>query len=281
MGGIILKGDITFGDVVTALSILLSGIALFVSWRRDQALKQKEYADRIRRGASTVVAKLQRWLDLTLGFFDEIQPLITEADTTLVSTQEVLGVRDSLWRGLVDTHAKLLRRVSEEQIEIAYVDLFGYDPRVQDLFVEVIERLRLIDQSIYSEALYSTQADVLLQQNSERPFASSQLGNKLRDTCRNLATEGKGLMEEAVMPFSEEMVRVIRQTDHDIVSGRIQVHQTLDLYPKSREQLRDQLEDRIKSELTDIARATVEDSLPRGNLGNTLLVPLVQLSVSI
>jgi hypothetical protein len=278
MGGITVKGDITFGDIVTAISILLSGIALIVTWQRDQALKQKEYADRIRRGASTVVAKLQRWRDLTLHFFEEIQPLITEADMTLVSRQEVLCVRDTFWRGMVDAHARSSQRITDEQIEIAYVDLFGYDPRVQALFVEVIERLKLVDQSIYTEALISTQSDVLLQQNKEKPFVNSQLGNKLRDTCHSLAEECKRLMNETITPFSDEMIRVIRQADHQIVSGSIRVRPALDLYPTTVKTLQNQLNVRIKAKLAVSARTNVEDLLSQAEMCKPMLIPL-ELSI--
>ena len=214
------KPEISIGDLLTIVSIVVSVMALLISWRRHQELRKKEYADRIRRSAGTVVAKLHRWKDLTLRFYEDIQPLITEADMTQVKAQNFVAVRDFFWHGLGTAHSKSSQRILEEQIEIAYVDLYGYDPRIQVLFNEVLDRLKLIDHSIFTLVLYSTQSDILQLSTEEGPYVSAQLGNKLRDTCYQLREECRHLMDDVIAPFSSEMIKLIEREDQSIFERR-------------------------------------------------------------
>ncbi len=275
----ILKPEVSIGDLLTIISIAVSFIALLVSWRKDQDLRRKEYADRIRRSAGTIVAKLQRWRDLTLRFFEDVQPLITEADMTLLKRQPVLAVRDFFWRGMVDARAKSSQRIVEEQIEIAYVDLYGYDPRIQILFGEVINRLKLIDQSMYTQALYSTQSDILRFQSLKPPYSSAQLGNELRNTCYLLAEESSRLMDEAIAPFSLEMIKVIEKDDQQIVKRHVSISATTELYPVSFESLREQLARKVKEKLAQTAHVFTTAQSQAENEASTLSPNLVPLKV--
>ncbi len=153
--------EITVGNMITILSIFISLAALLVSWNKDRSLKRREYADRIRRTASMVTAKLERRFEISLGFFDEIQPLLAKVDIEFPKDHNIIKIRDDHWHGLVEIRAKTLQRILDEQIEIAYVDLFGYDPKIHALYLEAVNRLKLIDQNIYKQALYLTQEDVL------------------------------------------------------------------------------------------------------------------------
>jgi len=223
MGGFVLKPEISIGDVLTTLSVIVSVIALIVAWSKDRLLKRREYADKIRRAAGMIIAKLERWRELSLSFFDEIQPIITDADVMLTEEQNLIATRDILWRNVIAARAAALRRILDEEIEVAYADLYGYDPKIQNLFVEAVNRLRLVDKEMYALLMMLTQKDVLGLESSRKPYYSAQLGNLLRETSGKLASEHRRLMDKIVMPFQEEMVKLIKATDNEIVSRQVQI----------------------------------------------------------
>lgn len=274
------KPEISIGDLLTIVSVVVSIIALLVSWRRHQELQRKEYADRIRRSAGTVVAKLHRWKDLTLRFYEDVQPLITEADMTQVKAQNFVEVRDLFWHGLSIAHSKSSQRILEEQIEIAYVDLYGYDPKIQVLFNEVLDRLKLIDNSIFTLVLYSTQSDILRLSTEEGPYISAQLGNKLRNTCYQLREECKSLMDDVIAPFSLEMIKLIEQEDQSILERRSNFHTSQTLYPMTIEQLGEQLDTKVKETLRQTVLINLSE-MPRTESIDSILVNLVKSGVGV
>jgi hypothetical protein len=56
-----LKRELDMGDILTSLSIIVSVLALGLTWRSDNQLKTKEYADKIRGSTATVTGKIERW----------------------------------------------------------------------------------------------------------------------------------------------------------------------------------------------------------------------------
>ena len=70
--------------IITAL-IALSG--LIYAWFKDLQLKRKTYADKIRVSAGEIIAKLERRKSIMLSLYQEIQPLITDADILFADTK--------------------------------------------------------------------------------------------------------------------------------------------------------------------------------------------------
>lgn len=213
----------SFKEILTVVSILVSILVLLYAWRKDRVLKKKEYADRIRHASGLVTAKLERWRELALRFFDDVQPLITDADTMLIKEQKAILTRDFLWRGLVTARAASTRRILEEQIEIAYADLYGYDARIRTLFTSAVHLLREIDESTFGEVLEETQANVLNLSGAEGEVQSAHLGNALRETCADLASQLGSKLDEVLVPFREEMIKLIEANDSDIFNKRVEI----------------------------------------------------------
>lgn len=231
MSGFVIKTEISIGDLLTAVTIIVSIVALIIAWYKDQQLKRKEYADKIRRSAGTIIAKLERWKELSLSFFDEVQPIITDADALIVKEQETTIVRDTLWRNVVALRAMALKRILDEQVEIAYADLYGYDPRIQLLFSGALRRLRIVDREIYNLFMMLTQQDVLVLNHQRKPYRSAQLGNRLRDTNYKLSQEHAKLMDGIISSFRNEIIKLIRATDNEIVKRQIEISPVNKIYP--------------------------------------------------
>jgi hypothetical protein len=148
---VILNSEITIGNILTILSVLISAAALAYNWRKDRQLRRTEYADRIRHGASEVAAKLERWPLLVGQFFDDVQPLVHDVDRLHGDEQARREARMTLDRGLFERRALASARIAEERIESAWVDLYGYDPRIYELFLGAVSRIKAIDERYFAQ----------------------------------------------------------------------------------------------------------------------------------
>jgi len=227
MGFFKINPEITVGNILTIGTLLISVIALLIAWRKDQKMRQKEYAAPIRRATGVIAVKLERWQEISISFFNEIQPFITDADVSLASKQDVVTVRDKLWRDLVTARSKYTQQILNENIETSYAELHGYDPRIQELYVAAVSRLRAIDQVMFNLVLELTQNDI---QISQEPYQSAKLGNSLRETCVSLMSIGSALMDMVIKPFQKEMEKVIKASDGEIMSRKIKLSTSQTLF---------------------------------------------------
>jgi hypothetical protein len=123
------------GDILTSLSIVISVIALLTAWSKDRYLRRKEQANKVRNAAAKTLAKLERWRGLSLWIFQDIQSLFVETSEILARDFDFILARDFLWGKLNDARLKTFQRILDEEIEIAYVDLYSYHPIVRNLVI--------------------------------------------------------------------------------------------------------------------------------------------------
>lgn len=218
-----LNNEISVGDVLTVIAILISFITLAFAWNNDRRLRRKEYSDRIRRAAGEIIVKLERWRELSLSYFDDIQPIIVDADVNISNGSDLISTRDAFWRDAIAMRASSLRRIIDEQVELAYSDLYGYDPRIQNLFISAVDNLRTIDKEMHRLFLLLVQRGMEKLENSIDEYQSAQLGNLLREISGKVAKEHRGMMERIISPFRIEMVKLIMSTDNDIVGKRVEI----------------------------------------------------------
>jgi hypothetical protein len=64
--------SVKFGDVLASLTIVVSVVALLISWSKDRAVEERAQADRIRSAVAKGVAKLDRWQALHESLFQEL-----------------------------------------------------------------------------------------------------------------------------------------------------------------------------------------------------------------
>lgn len=256
MMNFLLNPEISVGDILTTFSILLSVLVLISSWNKDQKLKQKDYADKIRHSASVVVAKIERWKGLSLQFFDEIQPTIVDADMNWVSKKDILNVRDIFWRELVATRTKIFQKIADEEIEIAYTNLYGYDPKIQGLFDDVVRRLRAAENYTHQKTLYQTQIDIIsAYERKSVKLQRSALGNKLRDTCYEIKKERQEMMTQVIKPFVDQLIRLIQENDRNILNKHLHVENTQNVYTLSASEFEKGLNKKIIKELKSFQKA--------------------------
>lgn len=217
--------EITVGNLLTIATIIISIATLLYSLQKDREMRQREQADRIRKAAGIVAAKLERWVELSLRIDADVQPLLTDVDALFFEKQNKIIARDFLWKGLVTAQARATERIVDEEIEIAYSDLYGYAPSIQELYSNALTTLRKLQREFYDLLLSETQDNLMELAKLEdlTQYHSAQLGNKLRATCARLERTYREQLTPIVLKFRDEVVRLIEASDEDILSRKVSI----------------------------------------------------------
>lgn len=240
IGPLLLKREFSLGESLTALSLLASAYIFIFTWfdnereksiveankyreKRDalernhdaeREAREREYADKIRSSAAVTIAKLNRWEEINLHYIDRSSIIFEEANSLFYQGKSD-EAKDKLWKGIVGYHTVVFQKIVNEQIEIAYKDLYGYEPRVEQLFGRTLESLKYIDREIYRLFQIVSQMAINAELNQNQGN-KNKLGNELRYSASLVRMLYKDLMQCAIEPFQNLMKDLIRQTDADI-----------------------------------------------------------------
>ncbi len=228
MRGFIIKRELDFGDILTSFSILVAVGALWLSWHNDKLLREKEYADKIRRSTSVVAAKLDRWEELADRYFEDIQPTLVDVSEQAVrrlkSADKAVVDNDAnafLYKGLMDAAAKASQRIIEEQLQIAYMELFAYVPELQKDFERVVPEIHEVEQRIHTKVEAELQAELFRLMSDEATLTKMkhpriEIGNALRDVAWRRRQGLRSEIHNATMQLRNRMVELIERSDAEL-----------------------------------------------------------------
>jgi hypothetical protein len=220
--------------VAVYLPILFSAIAFTYTFYKDRMLRRKEYADRIRTSAGTIIAKLERWKSLSLRFFEDIGPLLTETDLNLAINRDFNRGRYDLWIGLEKARAISSQRIVDEQIEMAYKDLYGYDPNIENLFVRAVYELKNIDKDTYNRLRAETQNEIFELEakygRNGNEIPAALLGNGLRMLCGIEEEKCETQMKKIIELFRKELLKLIIAKDKQIFEKEIEISNSEEIF---------------------------------------------------
>jgi len=214
-----LKREISLGDLLTPISILVSLVAVLITWENDRAERTKAYADGIRHSCSTVSAKLQRWGTLADRYFDDIQPVLITVAAETAQTHTIQPARRDLYRGLMDAEGKASQRIVDEQLEIAYMELYGYVPSLRPPFDGIRERITEAESDCHERLAAALQSKImdqkLLQSND-----SKDMGNALRAEVKEERNKLDARIRAITDPLSSNLLKLINLSDEELVDSR-------------------------------------------------------------
>jgi hypothetical protein len=219
------NSEVSVGNLVAIAAALISAIAVLASLTKERVLRKKELADQVRRSAALVVAKLDRWKQIASQSFDQLEMAATEADGLIVSKCDEVTTRDFFWKQVVAAQASLAKSILEEEIEVAYSNLYGYDPRIHELFTVAVARLRQISGLVFLQVLNRTQNDILTVRASSKQqiVLSAQLGNKLRRSLAQSRSVLEEHMESVLTEFRKGMTAIVCASDDALVRRSIAI----------------------------------------------------------
>jgi len=214
-----LNPEVRVGDLLTFGAVSLSAIGLLTALARDRALRRREYADRIRHGAALIAVKADRWREISSHFFDELQPIIVDADAKLKS-EATATIRDFWWKEVALIYAHARKAILDEEIENAYLDFYGYDPSIQHRFFGAMNELRAIDADVHKQFLLDTQGII---DSTTLPYFSAKLGNPIRRSCRVHQRDLERRMSEVTVSLRDSLAKIVSASDKEIVKSLISV----------------------------------------------------------
>lgn len=122
------------------------------------------------------------------------------------------------------------RRISDERLESAYVDPYGYDPRIHGLFLGALERLKDVDRHAFAlvratfERAFGEQAQA---PNATGPDAVETLCHDLDDLAAAYQTAAGRIIDG----FRAEMLAVILADDARILDRRVPLRSVAEAFP--------------------------------------------------
>ena len=214
-----LKKEVTLGDMLTPISVLLSVVALWFTWSHDANLKKQQYADQIRHSASTVTAKIERWSPLADRYFEDIQSTIVDVSEKIEATHKREPANRMLFRGLVQAEATASQRIVDEELEVAYIELYGYVPSLQKTFDSTIQRIKTAEVNAHDQISSALQEKLTDDQVLKLP-TSIQIGNVLRISAGEQRQQLRKRIEGIASPLREKMLTLIGLSDEDMLNGK-------------------------------------------------------------
>lgn len=228
-----LSPSMDLSSILTIAPILISAAVFIYTLYKDRLLRRKEYADKIRTSAGTIIAKLERWETLSLRFFEDIEPILTKTDINLVKRNDFDKARYDLWMGLEKARSISSQRIVDEQVEMAYIDLYGYNPTIEDIFSRAVRELKIIDKNMYDDLRKLTQADIIQKENEYKnngQIVLGELGIDLRTTCGIQAERCKIAMDKIIEPFRNELLKLIKASDEDVVRKDVKISRSEEVF---------------------------------------------------
>lgn len=215
-----LSSEIKIGDILTSLSILISATVLVRAWAKDRRDRDKETADKIRNASAKTLAKLDRWQELSLWFFQHIQPLFVETSEMLLKDFNVISARDFFWKKANETRAHVLDKILDEEIEIAYVELYSYHPTVRELFTNAIKELKEKEEALFNDFIESSQDTIKSYSREKLNYQSAMLGNDLRETGLHFSLILKEKTDRTLSPIKNFLIDIVSKSDKEILQKR-------------------------------------------------------------
>jgi hypothetical protein len=208
---------LTIGDMLTPMTVLVSVVALWITWSHDSDLRRRQYADQIRHSASVVTAKIERWAPLADRYFEDIQPAIIDASESVAETHSREPANRKLYKGLMEAQAKASQRIVEEQLEVAYIELYGYVPSLRDTFDKTIYRIKDAETHAHQNTIDTLQYQLASEAVLTSPN-SIVAGNPLRSSAEQQRQQLRGQLEAIATPLRQKMLRLISLSDEDILN---------------------------------------------------------------
>jgi hypothetical protein len=214
----VLKTELSLGDLVTPLSILVSLIAVWYTWHKDGQLRTQEYADHIRRSTSLVTAKVERWGELADRYFQDIQPTLLDVSEQVAKTHSVEPANRVLYRGLMDAEAKASQRIGDEQLQISYMELYSYVPTLQTTFDQTISEIKIAETESH-KVLADKLQSILRNPDILKLSDSPAIGNELRSAARAARASLREQIQGIADPLRKKMVQFIQLGDGELANA--------------------------------------------------------------
>ena len=215
-----LDWSIKVSDLLTSITIVVSVIALLISWSKDREAKLTEQANRVRgMAAATAIAKLDRWQALQLSMYRELQPTYVEMSELLADRYDVQRVRDQFWKRVNVERTRIAQKVLEEQLGTGYSDLLSHFPAARDKFTDAFVKVSAVESEVAENYLGASERAILSLEGTQKDYMTPILGNTLRQAAATHSVSLQTKSEAIIGPVREYLFKVISLPDSELISA--------------------------------------------------------------
>jgi hypothetical protein len=216
--GFHLNGEIKVSDLITTLAILISLISLLLALRKDRELREKEQADRVRSAAAKTLAKLERWKEISLLMFDQMDIIFVDVSKLWVENKTGELLRDILWERLDAVKVKALEAIIKEEIETAYQDLFSFDPSVRIYFETVLNLLKDEQSVMFHKALLPGVQNIVDEKEGiTNGRTTAGFRNPLMHHAISIKIKYESRLDKLLSVVSENLLELIGKNNEEIL----------------------------------------------------------------
>ncbi len=209
---------IKLSDILTSLSFILAVFALLYSQQKDRDSVWHERAAEARTILSNGAVKLNRWVQLSDAIFDDAQIELVQASEIWGKDGNVIGARDYLWRQWGRLFSEFHKKVVDEKIPGAYIDLFRINETLAKAYQDSLDKLTAIEKANEESMLLHTQQVVLSFGKGSADRVTAQMGNKLREVVAGDREKFTAQVAVIAVPLQRRIMDDIKQPDAQLLT---------------------------------------------------------------
>ena len=209
--------QIKIGDISTSLAIIISALTIASILTKDRSLRQKERADTIRNSAASTITKLDRWHELSLSIFHDVQPIFIDTIMTMSDNFDPVKTKNILWKEMTAANNEITWKILSENIQTASVELMGYRPDIRRVFESALMELQAAREDMFSNFIYDAQQAVLSFEGRKEEYKTNDLWNKLRGTIMRNRLAFEDRIKPTFTEMSNLLLGLVSKDDADLL----------------------------------------------------------------
>jgi hypothetical protein len=214
------RKSVTVGDILTCVSILLSALALVYQLSKDRQDKRQERSNEVRAASARTLASLERWGEISLSFFDEIQPTFIDTSLIIASGHAIdkAKARDFLYKKINEHQASIYRKISDEKVITSYVGMYQYNPSFKAYFENVLGDLKLKEDATFDDYLISLQEKLMAISYDATRDDTALVGDTLRNISGTYRQNYRANVRNILDPVSNFLSSIINKSDDELLN---------------------------------------------------------------
>jgi len=210
-----LKSDISMGELLTSLSILISLTALLINWNKDRQIEVKRQSAAIKELSIQAFSNVVFWKDLNLHFFDRADVTIKDAARLFALNKKNILTRDLFAKEINQIRNEIDYEILQKDLKTFHFKLLNYGLDPDSTFIRTITYINTILEINYKDYQQDTER-IILSEEIPKTKETAILGDKLRSINNVYRRKTKDLFKLESTKLQDYLHSIIIKTDQEI-----------------------------------------------------------------
>ncbi|MEP0985068.1 hypothetical protein [Ekhidna sp.] len=211
-----IKKEISFGEILTAVSIIITAVTLSIGWKKERQIQISKEANRIRNVSVEAYSKVEEWKDLNLLFFDQADELIMNVSIQYSEDRDVVLARDRYWRGLIQLRNALEEKTIDQELRSYHLVMLNNGLDQDSVFIGSVAYIDKLLEFLFKNYINESQYE-LLQERDDSPIYSEVIGNKLRTINYKYQTKVIDLFRSRSLKLKRQLREIVLTDDSELL----------------------------------------------------------------